>query len=200
VKCSGEKGGFFFFFYCKSAYQLGHVLIKKSTSKIQLSDDLLDTRYKQQVLNHIESASGILAMATLFPPPSKRQKLETANKAREQQEVETVPADLGSIRVQFFDQATGKATGPAVAVPVADASVQNLELLLNTLQGNVGTLTPESYCRMRSGSRTNPSSNCRTITSEYHTVFYTEKKMATTRSPPSLTSSQTSITRCLSPA
>lgn len=83
-------------------------------------------------------------MATLFPPPSKRQRLETAQKAREQQEIETIPSDLGSIRVQFFDQATGSATGPAVSVPIADASVKNLELLLNTLKGNVGSLCDSS--------------------------------------------------------
>ncbi|KAL1963512.1 hypothetical protein VTN77DRAFT_8093 [Rasamsonia byssochlamydoides] len=75
-------------------------------------------------------------MATLVPPPSKRQKREIAEKARLQQEIESIPSDLGSIRVQFIDQATGTATGPAVAVPVADANVKNLETLLNTLQGN----------------------------------------------------------------
>jgi hypothetical protein len=77
-------------------------------------------------------------MATLLPPPSKRQKTEIAEKARLQQEIESIPSDLGSIRVQFFDQATGSATGPAVSVPVGDATVKNLETLLNTLQGNVG--------------------------------------------------------------
>jgi ribosome assembly protein 4 len=76
-------------------------------------------------------------MATLLPPPSKRQKTETAEKARLQQEIQGIPDDLGSVRVQFFDQATGSATGPAVSVPVADATVKNLETLLNTLQGNV---------------------------------------------------------------
>jgi ribosome assembly protein 4 len=80
-------------------------------------------------------------MATVLPPPSKRQKREIAEKAREQQEIDSIPRDLGSVRVQFVDQATGKPTGPAVAVPVADASVKNLETLLNTLQGNVGTNT-----------------------------------------------------------
>ncbi|KAJ5493445.1 Ribosome assembly protein 4 [Penicillium diatomitis] len=75
-------------------------------------------------------------MATLLPPPSKRQKLAQAEKAREQQEIQSIPTDLGSIRVQFFDQATGNATGPAVSVPVADANIKNLETLLNTLQGN----------------------------------------------------------------
>lgn len=80
-------------------------------------------------------------MATLFPPPSKRQKREIAEKAEQQQTIESIPDDLGSVRVQFFDQATGSATGPAVSVPVADATVKNLETLLNTLQGNVGTLS-----------------------------------------------------------
>lgn len=76
-------------------------------------------------------------MATLLPPPSKRQKVAQAEKAREQQEIASIPTDLGSVRVQFFDQATGNATGPAVSVPVADANTKNLETLLNTLQGNV---------------------------------------------------------------
>ncbi|OJD28424.1 hypothetical protein ACJ73_00172 [Blastomyces percursus] len=75
-------------------------------------------------------------MATVLPPPSKRQKREIAEKAQQQQEIQTIPTDLGSIRVQFFDQTTGRATGPPVSVPIADASVKNLETLLNTLQGN----------------------------------------------------------------
>ena len=79
-------------------------------------------------------------MATVLPPPSKRQRREAAEKARQQQETETIPDNLGSIRVQFFDQTTGNATGPTVAVPIADATVKNLETLLNTLQGNVGML------------------------------------------------------------
>lgn len=77
-------------------------------------------------------------MATALPPPSKRQKRETIEKTRQQQEIEEIPNNLGSIRVQFVDQSTGAATGPAVAVLVADASIKNLETLLNTLQGNVG--------------------------------------------------------------
>jgi len=79
-------------------------------------------------------------MATVLPPPSKRQRLQIAEKARQQQEIQTIPDNLGSIRVQFFDQTTGNATGPAVAVPIVDATVKNLETLLNTLKGNVGML------------------------------------------------------------
>lgn len=82
-------------------------------------------------------------MATTLPPPSKRQRTAVADRAREQQELDTIPADLGSIRVQFVDQGTGKAHGAAVSIPVADATVKNLELLLNTLQqNNVGELLP----------------------------------------------------------
>lgn len=76
-------------------------------------------------------------MATVLPPPSKRVKTAAADKAREQQDVGGPTEDLGSVRVQFFDQATGKSTGAPVSVPVVDATVKNLELLLNTLQGNV---------------------------------------------------------------
>lgn len=77
-------------------------------------------------------------MATLVPPPSKRQRISIAETAKEQQEIDTIPEDLGSIRVQFVDQATGQASAAPVSIPVADATVRNLELLLNTLQKNVG--------------------------------------------------------------
>ena len=76
-------------------------------------------------------------MATVVPLPTKRQKLAAAEKAREQQDVPGIPTDLGSVRVQFFDRVTGKPTGGAISVPVADATVKNLELLVNSLLGNV---------------------------------------------------------------
>ena len=77
-------------------------------------------------------------MATVLPPPSKRQRTAVAEKAREQQEIESIPTNLGSIRVQFVDQGTGQSSAAPVSIPVADATVKNLELLLNTLQRNVG--------------------------------------------------------------
>ncbi|MCJ1479286.1 hypothetical protein MMC13_007971 [Lambiella insularis] len=75
-------------------------------------------------------------MATVLPPPNKKQRLEVAERTREQQDVNRIPEDLGSVRVQFFDQSTGKPTGGPVSIPVADTTVKNLELLLNSLQGN----------------------------------------------------------------
>ena len=76
-------------------------------------------------------------MATLVPPPSKRQKTAIAEKAREQQDVDLIPDDLGSIRVQFVDQTSGQSSAPPVSVPVVNATVKNLELLLNTLLKHV---------------------------------------------------------------
>jgi ribosome assembly protein 4 len=77
-------------------------------------------------------------MATVVPPPSKRQRTDAANRAREQQDIEEIPTDAGSLRLQFFDETTGLPIreGP-VLVSVADANPKNLELLLNTLQGHV---------------------------------------------------------------
>lgn len=83
-------------------------------------------------------------MATLVPPPSKRQKTAEAEKAREQQIIETIPSDLGSVRVQFSNQANGEHIGGPISVPVANSTVKNLELLLNTLQGNVSRQGPDS--------------------------------------------------------
>lgn len=77
-------------------------------------------------------------MATVIPPPNKRQKLAAAVKAEIEAENARIPEDLGSVRIQFVDQSSGEATGPVVAVPVKDATVNNLEILLNTLQGRVG--------------------------------------------------------------
>lgn len=75
-------------------------------------------------------------MATLVPPPSKRQKLDALDKAQRDAEDARIPEDLGTVRVQFVDQSTGRSTGPSVAIPVKDATVKNLEALLNSLQGN----------------------------------------------------------------
>ena len=79
-----------------------------------------------------------IIMATSLPPPSKRQRTAAAEFSKRQQDIDTIPDNLGSIRVHFIDQATGQSAGPPVSVPVRDANVKNLELLLNTLQGNVG--------------------------------------------------------------
>lgn len=77
-------------------------------------------------------------MSTVLPPPSKRQRTDAAEKARVQQDLEEVPADAGSLRLQFYDETTGLPIGQGpVLVPVADATPKNLELLVNALLGHV---------------------------------------------------------------
>ncbi len=83
-------------------------------------------------------------MATVLPPPSKRQRVEASERAREQQDVEIPPA-AGSLRVQFFDEISGLPIGQGpILVPLADANPKNLELLLNTLQGHVSQESSEN--------------------------------------------------------
>jgi ribosome assembly protein 4 len=84
-------------------------------------------------------------MATVAPPPSKHQKLEASEKARNQADITVIPDNLGSIRVQFVDQSTGTSTGPVVSIPVQDATVRNLENLLNTLQGTPSERVPYRF-------------------------------------------------------
>jgi ribosome assembly protein 4 len=82
-------------------------------------------------------------MSTVVPPPSKRQRVAASERAAAQQSIEEIPADAGSLRIQFFDETTGLPIGSGpVLVPVADANPKNLELLLNALQGHVWTLFP----------------------------------------------------------
>lgn len=77
-------------------------------------------------------------MATVLPPPSKRQRTDAAERAREQQDIEEVPSDAGTLRIQFFDETTGLAIGNTnILVPVEHATPKNLEQLLNSLLEHV---------------------------------------------------------------
>ncbi|KAL7960409.1 WD40 repeat-like protein [Trichoderma compactum] len=72
-------------------------------------------------------------MATVLPPPSKRQKRENLEKTQIQQDVTAVAAGpAGSFKARFLDS-EGKQMADVIEVPLADASEKNLSLLLNTL-------------------------------------------------------------------
>ncbi|KAI3550524.1 WD domain-containing protein [Colletotrichum abscissum] len=74
-------------------------------------------------------------MATVLPPPSKRQKRETLEKTQTQQDVTAMAPGLeGSFKARFVD-GDGQQLAEVIEVPLADASEKNLTLLLNTLQG-----------------------------------------------------------------
>ncbi|TKA80398.1 hypothetical protein B0A55_01893 [Friedmanniomyces simplex] len=73
-------------------------------------------------------------MATVLPPPSKRQRREENERAAVAIEVPTIPTGLQ--RIQFRDADTGAAQGPVVSVALADLAPKNLSLLLNSLLGH----------------------------------------------------------------
>ncbi|KAF2666059.1 WD repeat protein [Microthyrium microscopicum] len=71
-------------------------------------------------------------MATVVPPPSKRRKLQDVLRATTQHVPEDIPT--GSVRIRFIDRSTNQPIGPAVAVPLQQSSIKNLDLLANSLQ------------------------------------------------------------------
>lgn len=66
-------------------------------------------------------------MATVLPPPSKRQKTAEATRAREQVAA-PAPIPEGLQRIQFRDADTGEPHGPVVTVSLADLDPKNLSL------------------------------------------------------------------------
>lgn len=76
-------------------------------------------------------------MATVVPPPSKRQKREDLERSQIQQDVTVAAAGpAGSFKARFLD-GDGKQMADVIEVPLADASEKNLSLLLNTLMARV---------------------------------------------------------------
>jgi ribosome assembly protein 4 len=74
-------------------------------------------------------------MATVVPPPSKKQK----RLAQQPRLVETAPADLGHVVVSFKASDTGQVVGGNIRVP-GNATESQLEMLLNQLQSNDETV------------------------------------------------------------
>ncbi|KAF2157117.1 WD40 repeat-like protein [Myriangium duriaei CBS 260.36] len=72
-------------------------------------------------------------MATVLPPPSKRQRTQAAQRARDQVSPEQIPDGLQ--RIQFRDADSGQAQGSVVTLSLSDLTPQNLSLLLNSLLG-----------------------------------------------------------------
>ena len=75
-------------------------------------------------------------MATILPPPSKRQRRENLERTKIQQDVTVSTGPAGSFKARFLDQ-DGKQMANVIEVPLADASEKNLSLLLNTLLAKV---------------------------------------------------------------
>ncbi|SCW00311.1 LAFE_0C01354g1_1 [Lachancea fermentati] len=79
-------------------------------------------------------------MATLIPPPSKKQKKE----AQKPREVDVLPKDLPHVLVKFQAFDTGNTIGGSLRVP-GGISEKQLEDLLNQLHGNSEDPVPYSF-------------------------------------------------------
>ena len=76
-------------------------------------------------------------MATVVPPPSKRQKRQQLERTQVQQDVTLATSGpAGSFKARFLD-GDGNQMADVIEVPLADASEKNLSLLLNTLLARV---------------------------------------------------------------
>lgn len=75
-------------------------------------------------------------MATVLPPPSKRQRREDLERSQVQQDVAAATGPAGSFKARFLD-GDGKQVCEIIEVPLADASEKNLSFLLNSLLARV---------------------------------------------------------------
>ncbi|KAH8204381.1 hypothetical protein TruAng_001432 [Truncatella angustata] len=73
-------------------------------------------------------------MATIAPPPSKRQRREALERTQVQADVTPAPIEAGSFKARFVDSDSNQ-LAEVVEIPLADASEKNVSLLLNTLLG-----------------------------------------------------------------
>ncbi|RLV91412.1 Ribosome assembly protein 4 [Spathaspora sp. JA1] len=79
-------------------------------------------------------------MATVIPPPSKKQKKE-AQKVRE---LDLVPEGLANVLIKFQASDTGESTGGSIRVP-GGITEKQLEELLNNLQGESEDPVPYTF-------------------------------------------------------
>lgn len=87
-------------------------------------------------------------MATVIPPPSKKQKRQ----AQQVQEVPLIPKDLPNILIKFEASDTGESVGGSIRVPGAITEKQ-LEELLNQLQGTSDDPTPYTFALLNKNDK-----------------------------------------------
>ena len=79
-------------------------------------------------------------MATVIPPPSKKQKRE----AQQTREVNLVPDDVPNVLIKFQASDTGESTGGSIRVP-GGITEKQLEELLNNLRGENDDPVPYTF-------------------------------------------------------
>ncbi|KAI8635456.1 Quino protein amine dehydrogenase [Xylariaceae sp. FL1651] len=77
-------------------------------------------------------ASRTHVMATVLPPPSKRQRREALERSQIQHDATSTTVEAGSFKARFVDS-EGKELAETIEIPLADATEKNVSSLLNTL-------------------------------------------------------------------
>lgn len=91
-------------------------------------------------------------MATVIPPPSKKQR-RLAQQPQELQE--EIPVDVPNVTIKFQAADTGAAAGSSIRLPGTSTEKQ-LELVLNTLLGNEDEKVPYSFSLLKTDARGEP--------------------------------------------
>lgn len=108
-------------------------------------------------------------MATVIPPPSKKQKRE-AQKVRE---LDLIPKDLPNVLIKFQASDTGESTGGSIRVP-GGITEKQLEELLNNLQGESDDPVPYTFSLLNSDEKDTTNNNNKLIDIKddlYHSVL-----------------------------
>lgn len=89
-------------------------------------------------------------MATLLPPPTKKQKKDAKNP----REVDIIPSDLPNVSIKFEALDSGETVGGALRVP-GGITEKQLEELLNQLNGSADEPVPYTFSCSVPGKRKN---------------------------------------------
>lgn len=117
-------------------------------------------------------------MATVIPPPSKKQK----KAAQQVREVDLIPADLPNVLVKFQASDTGEAVGGSIRVPGGITEL-SLEQLLNQLQGELDDPVPYTFSVVHEDKLVDVRDNLYTLvlkpglktTEDFLTLVYTPR-------------------------
>mmetsp|Transcript_6083 Transcript_6083/g.7652 ORF Transcript_6083/g.7652 Transcript_6083/m.7652 type:complete len:101 (+) Transcript_6083:35-337(+) len=93
-------------------------------------------------------------MATVIPPPSKKQKKE----AQQVREVDLVPEDLPNVLIKFQASDTGESIGGSIRVP-GGITEKQLEQLLNQLHNETDDPVPYTFALLNKSNEDDKEGN-----------------------------------------
>lgn len=113
-------------------------------------------------------------MATVIPPPTKRQK----KTLQESQEAKIIPDDVPNVLIRFKAADSGEMVGGSLRVP-GGITEKQLEELLNTLNKDSDDPTPYSFALLKESTQSNNQTELVDIVDDlYHSVLKPGHKSA----------------------